>query len=74
MQGIEGGSGRDRHPIKTRDGQPCIHSVERERTNFFVNQALDFALFESFDEPMFGSEIDNLGIRVSEVELLEKIV
>ena len=37
-------------------------------------QALDFALFERFDETVLGRQVDDLGIGVSEVELVEQVV
>jgi hypothetical protein len=43
-------------------------------THLLLLQALDFALFERLDETVLGRQVDDLGIRVSEVELVEQVV
>jgi hypothetical protein len=45
-----------------------------ERTNLFVNHAFDLRLLQSRDDSVLGRKVDDLGLSVTEVQLLEEVL
>lgn len=56
---------------KERKGQDASRA---KRAHLLIRHALDLGLLKSRDHSVLGGEVDDLGIGITEIELLEEIV